>query len=342
MNNLLAVLIVLGAQLGAHSSAVLCGVTLPREPQAQDAGPDAGPDAAPTDSALPGEIPDDVDASVSPVLALMEKAARFQRGDTIRGRPSGLHGLFQVHVKNVSDGSAIDASVERIYLRDPVRMVTTRQDNLVNSDSTVGFDGERTWFRDNATGTVRVYSDDPLTFEVDLEQMREQLRLMPMMLDAFVLDALLPRLQGLRLDGGVVEMPVGSRGRETVNVQWVVGRMEDELFDPEPGSPPRPGSVRPPPPELQIGLAIEPDTGKLWTFRVRTLGRSEPRELELRFYFHRDAGSGLTVPAFTAVHQDGEEEPFITLGMIPAPDDDGLVFELDPVVEADIFAVPDA
>jgi len=323
MNALLATLIVLVGQSSAHSSAVPQRVTLP-----QDSTPDAHEQ---------GNQP----PSTSAAQKLLEKAARFQRGETPRPAPSGLHGVFQVHVRNPADGSAIDARVERIYLRQPVRMLTTRQDNLVNSNSTVGFDGERSWFRDNATDRVVVYSEDPLTFAVDIEQLQSQLRLMPVMLDAFVLDALVPRLSGIRLDGGVVDLPIGSRGNKTAPVQWVVGRIPDTLFGVDPNAPPPTDTESEPSPELQVALAIEPETGKLWNFRVRTLGRSEPREIELRFFFHIRSSSGLMVPASTAVHQDGAKDPFITLGMIVDPESGESTLSLDPKVDGEIFAVPD-
>ncbi|MDG2148555.1 MAG: hypothetical protein P8N09_03430 [Planctomycetota bacterium] len=323
MNSLLATLILLSAQFGAHSSAVPHRVTLP-----QDSTP-----AVPAQEA----------ASPAPSAArdLLEKAARFQRGDTPRPAPPGLHGVFQVHVRNPEDDSAIDARVERTYLRHPVRMRTTRQDNLVDSNSTVGYDGERSWFRDNASGKVVVYSDDPLTFDVDLEQLQAQLRLMPVMLDAFVLDALMPRMSEIRLDGDRVDLPVGSRGKQTASVQWVVGHVEDTLFGVTPDAPPPTDATLESSPQLQVALAIEPETGKLWNFRVRTLGGDEPREIELRFFFHVASDSELVVPAYTAVYRDGDAEPFITLGMIVDPDTGKPILSLDPIVDDKLFEVPD-
>ncbi len=332
------------------------------EPADEVATPDAGVAADPAPAAVaaepardegasddPSPAPDPDDALPADVAAVLERAARFQRGETPLGPPTGLHGRFSVHVVDRRDNSQIDARVERTYTRDPERMVTTRQDNLVDSDSTVGFDGDRTWFRDNATGQVIVYSDDPLTFEVDLEQLEEQLRLMPVLLDAFVLDALVPRLRGARLEGGPVALPLPPHGDETRTVQWVVGRMDDELFPPEPGPPPMPGETRAPD-EVQVGLAVATDVdadedgarlnGALLAFRVRTLGRSDAREILLRFDHLYPTQTGLVVPAFTQVHEDGDSLPSITLSIIPDTEVGGLFLDLDPEVDPSIFAVP--
>ncbi len=368
MKNLSATLIALFAPLAAHCSAVPVAETvspqsttdsvlaqaeaLPvSEPAAEVASvaqePLAAESVAPEPSAPAPPAPepsaqDTPQVSMGEVAAraLLQRAAEFQRGQIPLSAPTGLAGRFRVQVVNPQDGLTVGAWVERVYLRAPERMLTTREDEVVNSNSTVGFDGSRTWFRDNSTQKVVVYSDDPLTFEVDLEQVRDQLRLMPVMLDAFVVDALSQKLAGLALDGPASKVSIDRYGRELRDVQWVVGRVEDELFESELGPPPSLGSPPPPAPELQVGLAIDVETGALWAFRVRTLGRSDARELELRFRFHLPSTSGLKVPAYTAVFQDGDSVPLITLNIIPDEDGGDLELDLYPEVDESMFAVP--
>ena len=285
---------------GLHCTAVPDPVTPPAAPEAVLA-PEPAPEPEPALAQDPPEpaLAPEVDPAEVAALALLDEAARFQRGDTPRGRAESFHGRFYVLARNVQDGSSINAHIERWYTREPERMVTTRVDSLVDSNSTVGFDSEKVWFKDNTSGNVVVYSDDRLTYQTDLELMDAQLQLTPLILDAAVLDALIPTLQDPRLVGEPTSLQVGRREEDVRMVRRLRAWAPDDLFDPDPSAPPpMPGD---PPPLLQVELAIDVESGALWSFSVETLGRRDTRRLELRFKNHVLLPSGLRVPATTLV-----------------------------------------
>lgn len=268
--------------------------------------------------------------------AVLERALRFQRGDKALAIPRGFRGRFYADVRQADGTAGINLDVEQSYCREPERLLTHRKDVVVGSDTSEGWDGTKAWFQDNASGRVVVYSDDPATFQVDLERVQSQLRLMPVFLDALVLDALVPRLREPLL-AGAHQLEVPRRG--PVEVQRVRARVDDRLFGPDlEGPPPLPGA---PPPELDLELDIDAE-GALWAIRVTTVGRRTPRSIELRFKYHVVTTSGLKVPANVRVFEDGASDESLSLGLAEVAGTDGptLAFELDPEFEPGLFAVP--
>ena len=282
---------------------------------------------------------DDEDADGDGVAAVLERAVHFQRGDEVRARPETFHGRFYVTVRN-RDGQTFNAEVERYYTRRPERMVTTRVDSIVETNSTVGWDEGTAWFRDNKTGRVIIYSDDPEAFDVDLEQLDFQLLITPLILDAAVLDSLLPRLENISLGGEAVYVDIDGDGHV---VDVVQAEMVDDLFPPDPDSPPP--APDDPLPRLAVQLQIDRDTGALWALHLETLGATARRSLAFAFNLHEMTPSGLRVPANIEVFEDGRAQPSVMLGVLPvevqSSDEELVSFEVDVPVEAQRFEVPE-
>jgi hypothetical protein len=288
-------------------------------------------DSAPTERNRP--VPPPAETATSRARELLDSAARFQRGDLPRARPTTLHGRFYVGVRD-EQGSLVRASVERWYTRDPERMLTTRSESVTESTSTVGWNQGVAWFHDQRTGQVVVYSDEPELFDVDLELLREQLRLTRLMLDAAVLDAMIPKLVDLRVAGSgeIVDLDGGSHA-----VERVTARLPDELFGlPLGGPPPAPGD---PPPMLELELAVDAETGTLWSLRVRAPHRPELSALDLRFDFHAASPGGLVVPGNVRVYREGETRESVTLG-VALDEQDRLLFEVDEPLDLGLFEPP--
>lgn len=283
------------------------------------------------------------DDDVAPTARqLLDLAARFQRGDTPRPTPRSFHGRFYATVRNPQDGSSANLFLERWYMREPERMVTHRRDTLVESDSTQGFDGRRTWVRDNVSGRVDLFDVRPDVFETDLEDVAHQLRLTRVLVDMALLDALIPRLRDAeRLDG---TRPVVDQDGARHEVATVRARLDDELFGPDPDGPPvLPGD---PAPQLEVELDIDVKTGALWGLRLRTVERTTPRALEVSIGLYLPNRAGLRVPAYLEVTEDGEKAPSLKLGVaaedVGTPDAprDVAVFDLDVPFDPQVFAVP--
>ncbi len=297
----------------------------PRPPSAQSAAPGDPATLATVAAAPPGPT----EAAGRATLAA---AAKFQRGDTPRSRPTSLRGNFHVGVRD-KDGTLIQASVSRWYTAAPERLLTSRTESVTGSRSTVGFDGRRAWFRDDRTGRVIVYTDAPETYNVDLDLIQEQPRLTRRMLDAFVLDALPPRLHGVRT--GARESIQDPDG-EAHAVQHVLARAADELHEaPGAGEAADAGAA----PELVLDFGIDADSGALWSVRVLAVGRRDVPALELRFAFHGTTPSGLRVPGNIRVYRDGETLESVRLGV--GEDAEGrLDLDIDAPVDPALFAVP--
>jgi len=287
-------------------------------------------------------VPAVLDERPATAAAALERAARFQRGDVPVRAADGFHGRFYVTVRK-RGGGTVNADIERTYSRSPERIVTTRVDSVVNTNSTVGFDGRRAWFRDNDGGRVIVYNDDPEAFDVDLEEIERQLDLTRLILDAAVLDVLVPRLEDVTHLGREEER-VGGGDRRTV--ERVSALVVDEVFGAAPDGPP-PGPDDPLP-RLRVVFSIDVETGALWSLEVGTVGRVPPRRLVLRFAWHAPTRSGLRVPANIKVFEDGAPKWSANLGLVPdesgerdpATGEEYVVFELNPPLDPEIFAPP--
>ena len=270
--------------------------------------------------------------------SVLERALAYQRGDSPVTPPGTFRGRFYVTARNPQDGSSINLSVERLYARAPERLWTHSVDSVVGSDSTVVYDRGDAWFRDNATGKVVVYSEDPATFQTDLEQLDGELRLMPVFLDAVVLDALVPRLQE-PVFAGEHTLEVPRQGE--VSIHRVRARVVDDLFGPDfDAPPPMPGD---PPPSLELELDVDVGTGQLWAVRLRTLSRVKERRLELRFKLHIETEDGLKVPGNVKVYEDGSDVETLNFGLefVDTPEGSRVEFELDPELDPARFAVPE-
>ena len=263
---------------------------------------------------------------------LLEKAARFQSREPRDEVPGTLYGAFYGTIRT-PDGSG-NVSVERWYTRSPERLLTRHAEAVTGSSQTIGWDGQQGWFRDDDSGEVVVYSEDPELFAVDLERLAEQRRLTRLLLDAIVLDALIPRLSEVR--AGAVSTWSDLDGREHP-IQQVHAEIPDELF-PAPKLALPPGSEIPVR-KLALDLAIDLETGALWRVGVEAVGRRDVSALELQFDFHGRTRSGLMVPGNVRVLRAGESEEIIKLG-VDFDQDDNLVLQIDGEIDPGRFAPP--
>lgn len=272
----------------------------------------------------------DEDAAVK---ALLLAARRYQRGDRPLPRPSSLHGRFHVTLRQ-DDGSMIKADVERWYTRDPQRLLTTSTERVTGATSTVSWNEGVAWFRDHKTGDVVVYSDSPDLYEVDLDLLQEQLELTQLLLDASVLDALVSRLVGAHISGTrVITDPDDLEHTVTL----VTSRITDPVYARALGAAPVAEGEAPL--VLELELAIEPTTGKLWEMRVRSPGRVDLPPMRLRFVLHGHTRSGLRVPGNIKLYRADELLERIALGV--GLDEDGyLIFDVDTPIDERQFAAP--
>jgi hypothetical protein len=290
-------------------------------PAAQTPPPTASPSAAAEEAARAGE-------------AALDLAARFQRGEVARAAPTSLHGIFGVRAAD-AQGNLVRAQIERWYTRSPERLVTRRKEELTGLASTVGSSDGVVWFRDDRSGKVISYTDDPETFDADLELQQEQLRLTSLLLDACVLDALRPRLAQVRaagkdvvIDGDGVPHPV----------TLVDASAPDQIFLPPPGAPPpRPGDA---PPQLQLRFGIGTEDGALWSLRVQATRRPDLAPTRLVFDLHASTRDGLRVPANIKLFRGDEAQPAVSL-WIEEDEERHLAFEVDAPIDAALFARPE-
>ena len=265
--------------------------------------------------------------------AALDLAAHFQRGDTPRAAPASLHGLFNVSAEDAK-GNLIKAEVERWYTRSPERLLTRRTEELTGISSSVGSIADVVWFRDDRKGSVVIYSDDPETFDADLELQREQLRLTRLLLDACVLDALRPRLADVRAQGHgeVTDVDGGVHA-----VTLVDATAPDEFFAPPPGA--APPSLGDAPPRLSLRFGIGTDDGALWSLRVQALQRPDLPPMRLVFALHGPTRGGLNVPGNIQMFRGDETQP--ALKMAIEEDAEGhMLFDVDMPVDAAMFQRP--
>lgn len=267
--------------------------------------------------------------------AALAAAARRQRGETPRAAPSALHGRFHVTAQ-AEDGSQYKVEVERWYTRSPERLLTHRREANTGAGGTVCWDAGRAWYRSDDGREVKVYSDRPDVFETDLDQLAEQLRLTRLLLDAVVLDALIPRLADVRTVGRQGILDPDGVAHELL---MVAARAPDEAFGPAPGAPPPlPGD---PPLLLDLGFGIDAGDGTLWSLAVRAPHRPDLAPLELVFAFHGTTPDGLLVPGNIKVFRAGEPAPVLQLAVHEDPDGH-VALRIDPPLDEALFAAPDA
>lgn len=269
------------------------------------------------------------------VRALLLAARRFQRGDRPLPRPSSLHGLFHVRLRQ-DDGSMFKADVERWYTREPERLITTSTERVTGSTTTVCWNEGSAWFRDEKSKEVVLYSDAPDVYEVDLDLLQQQLQLTQLLLDASVLDSLVPRLVGAHLSGTRSLTDLNDDEHE---VTLVTARVSDPVYAQALGAP-SPAEDEAPL-VLELELAIEASTGTLWEMRVRSPGRNDVVPLRMSFDYHGHTRSGLRVPGNIKVFRADDALERIGLG-VGIDDNDYFVFDVDTPIEAARFAVPDA
>jgi hypothetical protein len=284
---------------------------------------------------LAGLSPQDAAGPVTPEAAseLLGRAAEFQRGDEALDVPDSLYGRFFATIQTEDGRLSLD--IERWYTRAPERMLTRRLVSVAEADQTLGYDGHDTWFRDEKSGEVTVYSDDRETFDVDIEQMEEQRRLTRLLLEAVVLDALIPRLTDVQIGSDDTHKDLDGAVHP---IRHVIARIPDDLF-------PAPADAPPPAPDdparmIELDFGIDTESGALWTLGVTALGRDDLVPLELRFELHGPTRSGLLVPGNVKVYQVGRSDEIISLGV--DVDEDGLlILEVGNEIDEAIFAVPE-
>lgn len=289
--------------------------------------------------ATPGPPPAGLDTTTAvpaDVAPILDRAIAFQRGSAAAIPTGAFHGRFSVAVRK-PDGGFLEAEVERHYVREPERMLTRRIDGLAHSDTSVGFDGSAVWFRDNVQGDLRIYSDDPETFETDLLAESRQLRLMRLVHDALALDVLLGRLESPRLLGRLPIQPPGAsyRGQDT-QADVLLARLPDEVFPPDPDLPPPLPDE--PEPRLEVRLSIDARSGALLKVDLRPLETSVERSLEFWFMNHGANSQGLQGPRTLVVFEDGLES--LRLGLA---DEQGLAsFTLGGRMDDGMFRAPES
>ena len=263
--------------------------------------------------------------------AALDAAAKFQRGETARTAPTTLHGQFQLSYED-DKGNLVQAQVERWYTREPERMLTKSREEVTGLVSTTAWDGRTVWMRDDKKGTVFDFSSDPEKNMAEFERDRSQRRMTRLLLDALVLDALRPRLADVRRVGPGTYTDLSKEAHE---IQFVKATTADELYEPDPLSPPPDPSA--PAPRLVLTFGIDVKDGTLWSLQVSATGRPD---YALRFDWHGTTKDGLRVPGNIRVYEAGATEPQLKLGV--TPDEAGhLVLELDAPVDPAMFALPE-
>lgn len=322
--------------LRAAALVLLSCSAAPAQEQAAATSPSTSRPAT-TPNGSPATVPAQ-DPAADPALALLQRAAQAQRGEVPRGLPSTLHGRFHVGVRD-PDGALIQADVERWYTRSPERLLTTRTESVTGSTSSVGWDGKVAWFRDHRSGQVVIYTEAPEVYAVDLELMQEQLRLTRLLLDAAVLDALLPRLVAPTLGAATTVTDIDEDEHAAT---IVTAGLPDEVFGAAPGAPPPlPGEA---PPLLSLSFVIDQATGVLWSLAVSAPHRPELAVLTLRFDLHGQTRSGLRVPGNVRVFRGDERREDVRLGveLIDVDGQERLLFDIDEPLDPQLFAPPAA
>ena len=294
----------------------------------------APPQASQAPSAASATVPAPaVDEAARAGQAALDAAARFQRGETPRSAPASLHGVFGGSMRD-DKGNLVQLAIERWYTRSPERLVTHRKEEVTGISSTVGRADGVVWGRDDKSGTVTVYTDDPELFDADLELEAEQLRLTRLLLDACVLDALRPRLAHIRAAGhDVVTDPDGGKHPVTL----VDATAPDEFFAaPQGAPPPAPGDE---PPRLLLQFGIGTDDGALWSLRIQPSQRPDLPPMRLAFSLHGETRGGLRVPGNIKVFRDDEPDPALKL-FIQEDAEGHMLFDLDTAIDPALFARP--
>lgn len=268
---------------------------------------------------------------------ILTAAAVAQRGETALPRPSSLHGLFSVTGRKPDGSGSFSVEVERFYERSPERMLTRRTETLAHSDSSVGFDGQVFWMRDNRDGQVTLYSDDPETFHTDLALEREQLELTRLILDVISVDGLMEQLSEARFVAReTLNIPSRRSLGDDREVDVVRGKLPDVIFGPDRAAPPpRPGD---PPPLVDIEMSIDAETHFVHRVELSTIGREQRQVWQMVLSRHALNADDLIVP-LTIRLLDERDDLVATLGLIS--DDQGLpVFELGKPLDPQMFEVP--
>lgn len=267
--------------------------------------------------------------------AWLDKAAQFQRGDTpLAGPPGSFHGRFYVEAVK-PEGGKISLEVERRWTRSPERILTRRQDSILDSDTSVGFDGRLAWFVDHSSGDVLLYTDDPEAFEADIALIHDDLRLTSLLLEASLIDVLRPGLRDLRVltAGQPTTLPDIDNRRHPVVVLGAL--TDDHFFGPDPSAPPPSRGATAP--RVRVELALDRASGAVRRVRLATLDRSEPLAVELRVALHDITVDGLQMPASIELVEGGRSA--LQMGVIP--DADGrLIYRLDPGFDDALFSPP--
>ncbi len=254
--------------------------------------------------------------------SILDRAARFQRGSEPLPMASSLYGRFYVTVNDAK--GTFSADIERWFVREPERMLTRSVEAVTGTRSTVGYDDGEAWFRNDKTGEVRVYSDRPDLYDVDLERLDEQLRITSLLIDAVAMDSMISRLSNLRgagtgsvtdLDG--IEHPV----------EYVAASLPDVLFTNTPDDSAM----------IQLRFAIGRD-GALRRLDVQSALRNR---LSLVFGLHGTTKSGLRVPLSIKVLEITEDRANEIADLGVVEDDKGnALLVIDAPIDAKMFAVP--
>lgn len=253
---------------------------------------------------------------------ILDDAARFQRGAKPMPAASSLYGRFYVQI-NDSQGK-FSAEIERYYTREPERMLTSSVETVTGTRSSTGYDEGEAWFRNDKTGEVRVYSDRPDLYDVDLEKIDEQLRITRLMIDAIVIDALIPRLEDVTYNG---EAAVTDLDGIDHPVQRVVATLPESPFSDATGEPI----------PAQLRLSIGKD-GALRRLEVKADGHAD---MMLGFGFHGTTASGLRVPFNIKVWERGPSGPIERADLGVMEDEEGrALLEVDARFDRALFEAP--
>lgn len=255
-------------------------------------------------------------------LRILDRAARFQRGDDPRPAASSFHGLFFVTVHD--DDGTFSADIERWYTRDPERMLTRSEESVTGTRSSVGYDEGEAWFRNDKTGEVRVYSDRPDLYDVDLAKLDEQLRITRLLVDAIAMDSLIPRLTNLRVVG---EGAVTDLDGVEHPVDYVRATLEDPVFADESAG--------------DDAIALRFAIGRDGALRKLDVDAPPRPRMSLIFGFHGETEDGLRVPLNIKVSEMSPQGPVERVDLGVFEDDEGHAqLELDVDVDPARFEVP--
>ncbi len=276
-------------------------------------------------------------AGEAKAMEILEARCEFQRGHAPVDQLSGLHGKFFATI--YGEEGTVAAETEYWYGASPDRLLMSTFISAAGTRTTTGFYQGESWFRDDLTGKVIIWSDKPEIYDVDIANLREQLRLTRLIMTGICADELQRKIahpQVLR------ESVVMDPDEEEHTVTWIKGEAPGTLFPAiSTGPPPAPGEE---PPTIDVYVAIDTRTGAGRELVAVNTESAEKSAYRLEFAFHDTTTSGLTLPGMikiTTASGQGSEMALMKLG-VQDDIDDQLIFGFSPDLPDTAYAAPRA